>query len=104
MNPTNKFLLILLGLVLILGAVALPYFYYKEKAKCLSYQFDGTVDSVSYSVKGEPTIKIHGNKYDLSVNFWDFNRQIEAGDSLIKVKDSMVVRIFKKNGTLTIKR
>lgn len=91
------------GIVLILGAIALPYTYYKAKAKCLSYEFDGTVDSISYSVKGEPTIKIHGNKYNLPVNFWDFKRQIEVGDSLIKAKDSMVVRIFKKNGTLAIK-
>ncbi|MDB5023245.1 MAG: hypothetical protein JWP78_1000 [Mucilaginibacter sp.] len=103
MNSTNKFLLILFGIVLILGAIALPYTYYKAKAKCLSYEFDGTVDSISYSVKGEPTIKIHGNKYNLPVNFWDFKRQIEVGDSLIKAKDSMVVRIFKKNGTLAIK-
>lgn len=98
----KKWPLILLGLGAIFILINTPYFYYKNKKTSLSYQFQGRVDSVWYDDKGGPTIKVNGNKYDLLVNYWDFNHQIEVGDSLIKVKNSMLVRIIKKNGKVII--
>ena len=82
--------------------ISIPYGYFKMKSKCLAFQFDGKVDSVWYDDKGKPTIKIRGNKYDLLVNFWNFNRQIESGDSLIKVKNSMIVTLVKKSGKIIV--
>jgi len=103
MNSINKAPLILLAAGFLFLVTVVPFYYFKTKQQVSLYQFKGRVDSVSYDVKGEPTIKVNGKKYDLPVNFWDFNHQIDVGDSLVKVKNSMVVRILKKNGTVIIK-
>jgi hypothetical protein len=97
MNYINKFPLILLATGFLFLLVATPFYYFKTKQEVLLYEFNGKVENVSYSVKGEPTIKVNGKSYDLPVNFWNFNHQIEMQDSLIKLKNSMIVTIVKKN-------
>src|ERR1700744_5492887 len=104
MKPLNKILLIVLGVAGLSLAIITAYSYFKSKKEALSYQFDGKADTVIYSHKGEPTITIHGTKYDLSVNFWDFNHQIQVGDSLVKKRNSLQVKIFKSDGTIIIKQ
>jgi len=104
MKPLNKILLIVLGVAGLSLAIITAYSYFKSKKEALSYQFDGKADTVIYSDKGEPTITIHGTKYDLSVNFWDFNHQIQVGDSLVKKRNSLQVKILKSDGTIIIKQ
>ncbi|HVW12522.1 MAG TPA: hypothetical protein VHB54_01795 [Mucilaginibacter sp.] len=73
------------------------------RAEAIQLDFKGVVDSVSYSEKDEPTVSIGGKSFVLPVNFWDFNKQIEVGDSLVKHKNSLTIEIIKKNGTVIIK-
>jgi hypothetical protein len=95
--------LIIVGILFIISLFALPYFFYKSKVQYQSYQFNGRVDSVLYNLKGEPTVKIGDKKYHLLVHYWAMNRQIQVGDSLIKEKNSITLRIVKKDGTVIIK-
>ena len=95
--------LIVLTCIFVISLITLPYLFYKSRTLSLSCQFNGRVDSVAYDAKGEPTIKIHDKKYHLPVNYWNFNGQIQVGDSLIKYKNSKVIRIFKKDGKVIIK-
>ncbi|WP_426671361.1 hypothetical protein ACPPVU_09000 [Mucilaginibacter sp. McL0603] len=92
-----------MSILFIISLVALPYLFYKSKVQYQSYQFNGRVDSVLYNVKGEPTVKIGDKKYHLPVHYWTINRQIQVGDSLVKEKNSITIRIVKKDGTVIIK-
>ncbi|HWD88643.1 MAG TPA: hypothetical protein VG367_10995 [Mucilaginibacter sp.] len=80
------------------------YTRFTAQRKALFYQFNGKVDTVNYDKKGQPIITIHGIKYDLSVTRWNFDRQIQAGDSMVKKMDSMMIKIFKTDGTVIIKQ
>jgi len=104
MKPFIKIAFIVLGVLAISLAVFTFYSRFAAQKKALSYQFNGRVDTVEYDKKGAPIVIIKGVKYDLSVTRWDFNRQIETGDSMIKKADSMVIKIFKTDGTVIIKQ
>ncbi|WP_184546398.1 hypothetical protein [Mucilaginibacter sp. FT3.2] len=84
-------------------SISLSYFYFKAKNKNRSYQFKGKVDSVSYTIKGDAYVFIHGVKYYLSDNDWDFDHnRIIVGDSLIKKRNSMIVKLIKTDGSVVI--
>ncbi|MBS1527466.1 MAG: hypothetical protein JST19_17595 [Bacteroidetes bacterium] len=104
MKPFTKAAMIVLGVLAISFAVFTFYTRFTAKRKALSYQFNGKVDTVIYDESGKPTVTIHGTKYDLAVTNWDFNHQISAGDSMIKKADSLVIKIFKTDGTVIIKQ
>lgn len=103
MHTRIRIPLIIVSILFIISLVALPYLFYKSKVQYQSYQFNGRVDSVLYNVKGEPTVKIGDKKYHLPVHYWTINRQIQVGDSLVKEKNSITIRIVKKDGTVIIK-
>ena len=103
MHTRIRIPLIIVSILFIISLIVLPYLFYKSKTQCQSYQFNGRVDSILYNVKGEPTVKIGDKKYHLSVNYWTFNKQIQVGDSLVKEKNSIMIRIIKKDGTVIIK-
>jgi len=78
------------------------YFTKKGKRKNLSYQFNGKVDSVTYDVKGEATVYIDTSYY-LSDPNWDFDHnRIQKGDSMIKEKNSMTIKLIKPNGKVIV--
>lgn len=104
MKPFFKPAFIVLGVLAISFAIFTFYSRFAAHRKALSYQFNGKVDTVDYNKKGEPTITIKGAKYDLSVTHWDFSHQIETGDSMVKKADSMMIKIFKTDGTVIIKQ
>ncbi len=104
MKASIKLVFIVLGVLAISFAIFTFYSRFAAQRKALFYQFDGKVDAVDYDKKGAPTVTIKGTKYDLSVTHWDFNHQIEAGDSMIKKADSMMIKIFKTDGTVIIKQ
>lgn len=104
MKPFFKSAFIVLGVLAISFAIFTFYSRFAAQRKALSYRFSGRVDTVAYNKKGEPTITIKGTKYDLSVTHWDFAHQIEAGDSMVKKADSMMIKIFKTDGTVIIKQ
>lgn len=62
-----------------------------------NYEFDGAVEKISYSSnKGTPKVIIKGQEYILSYNDWNVDREIEQGDSLIKRKGEMSLKLIKK--------
>lgn len=104
MKPFIKIAFIVLGVLAVSFAIFTFYSRFSAQRKALSYQFNGKVDTVIYDKKGGATVTIRGNKYDLSVTRWDFNHQIETGDSMVKKADSMLIKIFKTDGTVIIKQ
>ena len=70
----------------------LAFYYFKDN---LSYKFKGIVDTVKYDVKGIPTITIDKKQYYLSAGY-NFNFQIEKGDTLKKEKQSTVYTLIKQ--------
>jgi hypothetical protein len=60
-----------------------------------SYQFNGTIEKVTYSDKKKPNVVIKGKIYFISFPNEDFNDKIEAGDSLIKEKNSRIYKLIK---------
>lgn len=89
-----KLVVLVVVIVLFFGSVV--YLYNRLFEENLPYKFSGKVEKVSYSVKGEPTVLINGKGFDLPVNFWNFNHKIQKGDSLIKQKNSMVIKLVKQ--------
>jgi hypothetical protein len=104
MKPFIRIAFIVLGLLAISSAIFTFYTRFTAQRKALYYHFNGRVDTVNYNKKGQPTVTIHGTKYDLSVTRWDFNHQIQTGDSMVKKMDSMMIKIFKTDGTVIIKQ
>jgi hypothetical protein len=94
---------ILIGILVFLLFIIGIYHYYSLTQKNLPLEFNGKVENVFYSVKGEPTISINNKTFNLPVNLWDFNHKIERGDSLIKFKDHMVIKLVKyKSGQVML--
>jgi len=94
---------IVLIIVAVLFLVALIYYNNQLRKETLNYDFNGKVESVIYSDKGEPTVLIKGKEFNLPVNFWNFSHKIEIGDSLVKKKDSMQVILIKSQTAAVIK-
>ncbi|WP_158990227.1 hypothetical protein [Mucilaginibacter sp. L196] len=93
-----RFFIIAVAFMAIMGI----YFTKKEKKESLSYEFNGKVDSVSYDVKGEATVYIDTSYYLGDPN-WDFDHnRIQKGDSMIKEKNSMIIKLIKPNGKVII--
>jgi hypothetical protein len=80
MSRKLKMFLILLGT---LCALVFGFLTKNSFDENLSYDFKGVVDSVSYDVKGIPTVIIHKSEYYLSAGY-NFDYQIEKGDTLKK--------------------
>jgi hypothetical protein len=73
--------------------------YIKQK----NYEFNGVVQVVTYDIKGTPDVKINGSEYFLTYHKWGFNHKIQVGDSLIKKRNKMVIRLVKqKTGEIII--
>jgi len=64
--------------------------------KNLDYCFKGEVEAIRYDVKNTPYVTINVRTFFLSYNNWDFNTQIQIGDSLEKEKGTMTIRLVKK--------
>jgi hypothetical protein len=99
----NKVLLSFFIPTVLVMILAVIYFSHKGKLKCLSYQFNGKVDSIYYDIKGIATIKVNGIFYDLAYPNWDFDHnRIQKGDSVIKNKNSLTIKLIKHNGQIII--
>jgi hypothetical protein len=72
----------------------------------LACEFNGIVDSVKYDDHYQdgqsniypPTVTIKGKAYYLDFWDWGFGYKIHKGDTLVKIKNSYVVKLFKLNG------
>jgi hypothetical protein len=99
-----KFRFILRGFIFVFVAitiVTLCYYAHKAKIKNFAYEFNGKVVSVSYDDKMEATVFIGDSEYYLTDPSWDFDHnRIQVGDSLIKRKNSMLIKLVKKDGKI----
>lgn len=65
-----------------------------------NYQFSGVVKEVNYGDKGMPEVLINGKLYHPNNVF---NNQLEQGDSLIKLKNSLSYKLVKfKTGKIIL--
>ena len=87
----------------LIGIIVLIYLSVRWHYKYLSYQFDGRVDSISYSDKGAAVIMIKGNEYVLDDPWQREFITINKGDSLIKLKNSQKVKLIRPDGEIIIK-
>jgi hypothetical protein len=88
-----------------IGLVVLIFFSIKWNNTYLNYQFNGRLDSIAYGDKGTPIVIIKGKTYFLKEVDWNFHKShiIQKGDSLIKDKNSITVKLVKPNGEVIIK-
>jgi len=68
----------------------------KARNSYINYEFNGIVESVSYDDKNIPSATVDGQTYYLGATNWNFNRLIEAGDSLHKQKGNIVIELIKQ--------
>jgi len=87
------FLTVFISLCLLFIAF-LIFSIYRGFSKNLNYNFTGVVHSVTYDEKGTPIIIINNQEYILNAGY-DFNHQIEDGDTLKKVKGSDTYTLIK---------
>jgi membrane-bound ClpP family serine protease len=91
------------GILGAIGVIVLIFFSIKAHYKDLNYQFNGRVDSVFYGEKATATVWVRKEEYYLDANNWDFDHnRIQKGDSLIKEKNSMVIRLIRPNGSVIV--
>ena len=102
-QPQYKFGVQVFFITVVMLVVAGIYFNYINKKTALDYQFNGKVDSVDYNLKNQASVFIKGIQYDLFYQKWDFNHnRIQKGDSIIKRKNSIVIKLIKANGKIII--
>lgn len=94
-----SFLIPVVILLILFGYI----FHRRGKELHLSYNFDGKVDGVTYDVKGKANVRIKDVCYELDDPNWEFYyNRIEKGDSMIKSKKSMTIKLFKKDGRVIV--
>ena len=97
----NKVLIGVFIAVMIIALILGIRLTQKGRIENLNYQFDGVVDSVSYDIKGYATITVKGSHYYLGGTSWDFNHnRIQKGDSILKKRNSMIVKLIKPDGRI----
>jgi hypothetical protein len=70
--------------------------------KALRWSFKGPVEKVWYDRKGIPFITIKGKEYDVFYFDWDFETKIEKGDTVIKQKGDLRLKLIRPNTRDTI--
>lgn len=88
----NKFLLTGLAVCVI----TYIFFCFREFEQNKELEFRGIVQDVQYDIKGDVTVKINGHIYNPVSNNWSFGGQIQKGDSLIKYKNTMIIKLVKQ--------
>lgn len=93
MEKTKLYKIYFIGFVLFIAI--LTYLYIRGYNRLKKFEINGIVDKVSYDEKGSPDVHVNGMDFYLG-GPWNFKHLIEAGDSLTKKKDDMVIRLVKK--------
>ena len=71
------------------------HFGKRQRSPYLDMEFSGTVLDVNYDIKNMPTVNIDGARFFIGA-YYNFDGQIEKGDSLIKKKNQYVFELVKK--------
>ena len=96
-NKSNyfKFLIIIILIVIIIS-------YYIKPKLVKAWDFKGPVKDVYYDIKGYPTITINGDSYYLFYTMWHIDVQINIGDTIIKKKGDLRIKLIRQNSHDTI--
>jgi len=92
LSQRNKFVLIIVSL----GIIVYIFFCIRESKQMKDMEFNGIVQDIQYNIKGGATIKINNVIYEPASNNWVFRGEIQNGDSLIKLKNSMDIKLIKQ--------
>ncbi|OCX51589.1 hypothetical protein BEL04_16330 [Mucilaginibacter sp. PPCGB 2223] len=79
-----------------MGFLIYLFFCFKEYNDTERLQFEGTVQDIHYDIKGDITVTIQGKVYTPISNNWAFRGKVQKGDSLIKYKNSLVIKLIKQ--------
>ena len=83
--------------------IVLSFLYIRADKIEKNYQFNGIIEKVTYGDKKIRKVVIKGKTYFISYPSEDFNDKIEAGDSLIKEKNSKIYKLIKfKTGQIIV--
>jgi len=106
MKPYKIYRIIVISLfvsAVIIMLIEAIRFDHRGSIKNLDYYFNGIVDSVSYDSWGKASIIIKGSHYYLADPSWDFDHdRIQKGDSIVKERNSMIIKLIKPNGRIII--
>lgn len=94
MNQKQKANYLALGILLFIALSI--FFFIRGYLMVNGYEFNGIVQKVTYSVKGTPYVIVNGKEYVLDWNSWGFDNKIQQGDSLIKEKNTLFIKLVKQ--------
>ena len=91
------------SIILIAIVVALNFFNkFHQKENALQWDFKGPVEKVWYSDKHYPTVVVNNKVYDLYYTTWKFDVEILKGDTIIKNKGDLRIRLIRSNSKDTL--
>lgn len=90
-------------IVFIVLILASQYYQsYSGPRNALKAHFKGAVDDVSYDAKGNPSVYVNHKKRDIYWMTWHRDCIIHKGDTLIKNKGDLRLRLIRANQRDTI--
>jgi hypothetical protein len=92
-------LLVVIIFVLYLGG---KVGYNNSTKRTMHWRFKGVVQKVWYSEKNYPYVIVAGKEYYLNYTTWHFDVKILVGDTIIKERDDLRIKIIKPGSTDTI--
>jgi hypothetical protein len=95
-------IIIFLCMVIAFLAVGIIYTFLKNEREIPQWAINGVVQKVKYyDARGEPEITVNGKTYYLESRHWNIPFGIDRGDSIIKIKGSMEIKLIKhKSGNI----
>jgi hypothetical protein len=105
MDLSNKTQRLVFGLIILsfaLSAIISVHSKNDSKKKSLNWSFKGVVEKVHYSDKGIPDVTVNGAEYYLFYTVMDIDYRIQRGDTLIKQKGDLRIKVIRPHTRDTI--
>jgi outer membrane receptor for ferrienterochelin and colicin len=71
--------------------------HYVELQKATQWEFKGAIQKVRYDDKKNPSVTVNGTEYYLFYTGWDSHIKIRVGDTLIKNKGDLTIKVIRPN-------
>jgi len=103
LNDRNqRVVLALITVSFILSAIISVHTKKDSEKTSLNWSFKGIVEKVSYSDKRIPTVTVNGKEYYLFYTIMDIGYNIQKGDTIIKQRDDLRIKVIRPNTKDTI--
>ena len=89
-------------IIIAVGVISLFYNIVIEPKVAAGWDFKGPVEKVWYSEKGTPSITVNGKEYWVFHLIWNNGTKIDKGDTVIKQKGDLRLKLIKPNTRDTI--